>query len=225
MTLPTDPSPLRRKHNVLNYQLAVTNISELIFESDWVKAVFYREPLSRFLSAYRSKCNRADADGAIWCTKAFGDANVSFHDAVSQIYMGSISNDPHFAKQSQFCGGLHASLQYYQFKYELDRASTRDNFIRILDSVRLPYRGKSAFAIKVNKLLPPVEVDKHRNVPRFTQSSKVLNLLKFYNRQCYIRAIVDYYQVDYDLFKINYPKWAVQALGNTSHEKCDGLTY
>lgn len=181
--------------------------------------------MSRFLSAYRSKCEQTDVDGAIWCSNAFGSPNTSYHDAISLVYSNRIRKDPHFAKQSKFCGGFNLSLAHYQHVFELEKTSTREHLIGVLDSLRLPYRGHSEFAIRVNKLLPPIDVDKARTVARFTQSHDVKTLMNYYKKQCYIRTIVDYYQDDYRIFKIKYPNWAMAALRNTSRESCLGLTY
>lgn len=215
----------RRKHSVIDYALSISNISALIYDANWRKAVFYRDPLSRFLSAYRSKCERIDPDGAIWCSNAFGISNISFHEAVSQAYSYRIKIDPHFAKQSSFCGGLALAIAHFQDVHELDKSSTRENFIHLLNAMRLPYRGSSEFAVKVNKLLPPVDIDKARTVARFTHSHEEKNLKEYFTKQCYIRTIVDYYQDDYNAFRIKYPRWAMAALRNTSRESCLGLKY
>lgn len=197
----------------------------MIHDPIWRKVVFYREPLNKFLSAYRSKCERADADGAIWCFNAFGNSCISFHDAIALAYSNRIKRDPHFAKQSDFCGGFQLAIAHYQDIYPLDKSSTRVNFIQLLESLRLPYRGNSEFALKVNKLLPPVDIDKVRTVARFTHSNDARSMIEYYTKQCYIRTIVDYYQDDYNTFKIKYPVWAVTALRNTSRESCLGLIY
>jgi hypothetical protein len=53
-----------------------------------------------------------------------------------------------------------------------------------------------------------------------TNSESSEALLKYYSHSCYIRLMIDYYQRDYEIFKIPYPEWALEALENTNHHDC-----
>ena len=216
-----------KEHNVFNYNLTVRDISILISNSSWNKAIIYREPLSRFLSAYRSKCGGFDSDGYSWCRNAFGSRDVSFEAAVFKMYHFEVERDPHFARQSEFCGGLRETLRHYQFKFEMNPSTLRKHLWRLFNSVNLTNSAAFKIVNRFNRLFPPVsaKIDGKRSTSRNTFSSLSTNLLRFYSKQCYIRTIVDYYQADYDLFGIAYPMWAIPALQNTSRESCDGLTY
>ena len=73
------------------------------------KVIVYRNPLERFLSAYRSKstkCLLGDAhDGRTHCHKVFRleDENVSLVNVAYRLRTFGRHN-PHWAPQSDFCG-------------------------------------------------------------------------------------------------------------------------
>ena len=225
------PSTVNAKeHNVFNYNLTLRDISVLISNSSWTKAVIYRDPLSRFLSAYRSKCGGFDNDGLNWCRNAFGSREVNFEQAILKLYHFQIERDPHFARQSEFCGGLRTSLDHYQFKFEMSSRTLRKHLSKLFQWVNLTHPDNSKFVAKFNRLFPSARSEedaiRYRRIgARNTHSSVPSNLLTYYKKQCYIRTVVDFYQSDYDLFKIQYPKWAIQALENTSRESCENMSY
>jgi hypothetical protein len=243
-----------KEHNLYNYNLTVNDMSILIKNTSWTKAVFYREPLSRFLSAYRSKCEKFDPDGGRWCGKGLHmkTTEATFDKAVSYLYNSQMTIDAHFTPQVEFCGGLQSSLQYYQHVYELSSLHVRQDFTSILQTVQLPHKHSMSntsshmcplhnnlFLATFDTLLPapkgssedgreflPERVTHFREKTKGnTFSSNTQTLLQYYSRQCYIRVVVDFYQADYDVFNISYPEWARAALANTSRESCRGLMY
>ena len=81
-------------------------------DSSWRKVIVYRNPLERFLSAYRSKCLLGDAhDGRTHCHKVFRleDENVSLVNVAYRLRTFGRHN-PHWAPQSDFCGNTTVPL-------------------------------------------------------------------------------------------------------------------
>jgi len=103
------------RHHGLNK----TQLEDLMVDPDWTKAVFYRDPVTRFLSAYRSKCE-AGHDTTPDCIRVFGKRFASFDEALARMEQGPLPRNPHFAPASRFCGGLGATLDYYDIVHELN---------------------------------------------------------------------------------------------------------
>ena len=80
--------------------------------SSWRKLVVYRDPMERFLSAYRSKCLLAegDRDGRKHCHNLFrlNDSQISVLNVASRLPQYGHHN-PHWATQTSFCGGTVGS--------------------------------------------------------------------------------------------------------------------
>jgi hypothetical protein len=96
---------------------------EAILKNDtWHKAVFYRHPLHRFISSYKSQCT----DNVMrprHCHDTFHfQRKPTFREVVdyTATQRGYTFGSAHWRKQSEFCGGLEGSLQYYQTKEYLD---------------------------------------------------------------------------------------------------------
>lgn len=221
-----DGNNLWRRHTPKVYNLTVSQIAGFIQDPSWLKAVFYREPLSRFLSAYRSKCGLIDRDGGKMCQRIFGRTNVSFHEAVREVYSsGEGLADPHFAPQASFCGGLNRSIHHYSHVHPLDPFTSRSLFIGILTEANVSI-SKDA-AKRIDMFFPIVKkksdfllTGKHFGADHQTHSNELATLLEYYKEPCYVRGVVMYYQADYDLFRIPIPDWAQSALASTTHAQC-----
>lgn len=61
------------------------SINTIFNDPSWTKAVFYREPLGRFLSGWLDKC---DDISRVYCVHVFGGTNVSFRDAALSLAHG-----------------------------------------------------------------------------------------------------------------------------------------
>ena len=69
------------------------NLLDAFVDPEWSRAVFYRDPLERFLSGYMSKCEDGfDPDRWI-CEQVFGQYNASFDQAVA---MAASTSDTEF---------------------------------------------------------------------------------------------------------------------------------
>jgi hypothetical protein len=83
--------------------------------SGWGKFVVYRDPLQRFLSAYRSKCLLADSDGRKHCHQHFNlaQSQMSPLEVARRLPHKGMLN-AHWAPQSVFCGQTVGKLwQHY----------------------------------------------------------------------------------------------------------------
>lgn len=65
--------------------------------------VVKRDPIERFVSAFKSKCRNADGDGERHCWKLFG-YNATMHSVALALYRRKSLN-PHWAEQHTFCDG------------------------------------------------------------------------------------------------------------------------
>ena len=105
----------------------------------WTSAVFVRDPLERFLSAYLSKCTRGrDPDFEV-CQQVFGHKYVSFAHAVQVLTAvddlpPGWAND-HFRLQSRFCNGTVGQAAAFDHTYVLDRATSRAAVEDLLERV------------------------------------------------------------------------------------------
>ena len=143
-------------HNPKVYNISLVSLAEHVVDPSWIKVVFYRDPLSRFLSAFLSKCEHRDMnDPKPICLNTFGHAYATFHQAVTLIYQSNTFSDPHFAQQSRLCGGLTYSLSHYQGVYELNPLTSRDIILKILKKIRVPISGGVSQILK--KLFPKVD--------------------------------------------------------------------
>ena len=79
--------------------------------NSWRKLVVYRDPMERFLSAYRSKCLLGDRDGRTHCHQVFklNNSQISVLNVASRLAKYGHYN-PHWATQSSFCGGTVGSM-------------------------------------------------------------------------------------------------------------------
>jgi len=89
-----------------------TAVRELFDQPSWRRAVIHRDPVERFVSAFKSKCLMRDAiDGRANCHDVFQltDSSVNIR-AVAQRLPAFGHTNPHWAPQSHFCGGAVGQL-------------------------------------------------------------------------------------------------------------------
>ena len=121
-----------------HHNLNKKDMESILANPEWTKAVFYRDPIDRFVSAFQSKCGGFDPDGEEHCTDSFGHPNSTFSDALHHIKTANTIQNPHFAPMSEFCGGLSNSLQYYDMVQELKRDTVGDHVRQLLQKVGVP---------------------------------------------------------------------------------------
>ncbi|KAJ8605653.1 hypothetical protein CTAYLR_000160 [Chrysophaeum taylorii] len=188
--------------------LAADDVEDLVRNESWHKAVFFREPLERFVSAFKSKCEPGhDHDGPMRCLRAFARRNVSFVDAVSSIIEndGALKPDPHFLPQVNFCGGLNATLKYYDTVVQLEPSTARARVSALLEKI-----GVVDPDLQFSDLFPQ-RGEPYPETPRaaahFTHShAKVRAYFQAAPRLA--RLLAHHYKDDYRLFGIDVPAWA-----------------
>ena len=109
-----------------HHGLKKSDLEDMLQNPEWTKAVFYRHPLTRYLSAFRSKCEGWDWDGWKRCVDAFGFKKGGFAFVLNALLQNQTRafNDPHFSPMSRFCGGLDNTLDYYDVVHRLSTNTT-----------------------------------------------------------------------------------------------------
>ena len=130
--------------------------SSRIHDPTWLKYVFYREPLTRFLSGYLEKCYGRPGG---YCKRVFGDTHVSFGAAVASLRTHDKHRlDGHFRQQADRCGvdatrrsagvaPLSQNLRHWT-AHELDPLTSRKHVGEML-------RRANISAPKFSQLFPP----------------------------------------------------------------------
>lgn len=216
-----------QRHCPLVYGYSSHDIANIYRNTSWTKAVFYRDPISRFISA----CDHDDAtdkDGKRLCRTVFGTEKPTFEQAIRKILYKGMKpfRDPHFARQSDFCGGLVDSLQFYDEMHLLQPHTTREHFLEILHKAHVELTDK--LMTKLDLFIPEVSYSaerfsvnaSHLGNEHFTNSADEDMQLKYLTDDCYIRALVDYYKLDYELFGLRFAPYVEQALANTDSKAC-----
>jgi hypothetical protein len=112
-----------------HFHIDRATLQDMLQSNNWTKAVFYRDPVARFVSAFRSKCEQGhDYDGPVNCAEAFGNEITVLPDALYQMattvgggrHDGRIVANAHFTPMGRFCGGLDRTLPYYDVVEPLD---------------------------------------------------------------------------------------------------------
>ena len=200
-----------RENTPQKHGLNKGDLERLLMNKTWHKAVFYREPLERFLSGYLSKCGLRDQNGKRHCLNEFSKMPDNFSDAVrlmgdpGHLHGKKISNE-HFLDQASFCGGLKDSLQFYDTVEQLDRDSSNRKVTELLAKVNI--------TLDVSTLFPkPGDIgpdrhnsDAHDNLGRYFGDVDSLAL----------RRLRDHYKMDYELFGMATPDWAEALIQNRS---------
>lgn len=127
------------------FGLNKSDLEELLINPNWTKAVFYRDPATRFLSAFQSKCVKRENRGK-YCKlmfkigglggktakarkKHYTLGNFTFDDGIDIVAADPSfvqDTDFHIMPQANFCGGLSKTLQYYDFVDQItERTSPR----------------------------------------------------------------------------------------------------
>ena len=117
-----------RRNTPSHHNLTVADLEDIVNDPKWTKAVFYRDPVSRFVSAFQSKCGFGDnMNGRKHCIEAFGrnvtDGSIeSFHTALDIIneHPEQVFSNTHWKPMNQHCGGLKTSIDQFQFVHQLD---------------------------------------------------------------------------------------------------------
>lgn len=199
------------RHHGLNK----THLESLLANPDWTKAIFYRDPVPRFLSAFRSKCEPGH-DTTPDCQNVFGKRHASFDDVLARMEQGPMPRNPHFTPASEFCGGLGSTLDYYDVVHELDAETAPKHVEALLLKVGVePEMAKSLVdgivrTRGINKdnrseqlaaqLGVELGVGKTQGEGHNTEASK--ELCTYYNTTEKLALIQKAFSVDYNTFQL-----------------------
>jgi len=193
-------------------------LEDAIVNPAWHKAVFYREPMERFLSGYRSKCEEGhDSDGPNHCRPFFGKRFPTFPEAVNAVarmdqQMSDAEqmdqkSDVHWTRQTKFCGGLDRTLQYYDTVVQVDHHTAREEVQKMLNKSGIESSDLPLF----DKLFPKGTVG-NTGLNKGHVTAADAHMLEYYNTPDLTNTILEHYMEDYVLFGIRAPPWAVTAL-------------
>ena len=188
----------------------------MLLNDTWHKAVFYREPLERFLSGFRSKCEPGHDADIFHCTSAFGTQRSTFVNAVQHLAAmddqhkdADQSIDVHWQRQARFCGGLENTLQYYDTIEELKRDTAHEKVSNLLTKVGIPKPISATFPI-FDSIIPPSKEDRGDLLKHQTNAGS--SLKQYYKNPSMTNTVISHYLEDYLLFGIKAPLWAVSSL-------------
>jgi hypothetical protein len=203
------------KNTPEHHKISKGRLQRILANKQWTKAFFYRDPISRYVSAFRSKCDKFDEDGFWHCREAFLDGNITFPKALYQMTQPGINHlsaNPHFASYGTFCGGLDQTLDYYDIVQPLDPKTVGSLLPTMFDRVRVDNattdvlikevvdsRGRLSSDIAQVKdrwgLEPDFGVTEQHN----TNSGNVFN--DYMSSPEAVRIVQDFYASDYALFR------------------------
>lgn len=208
------------------------DIEGILVNRSWHKALFYRDPVERFVSAYRSKCEGADPDGRWVCAMTFGSPEASFPLAVHRLRESDQKRrtekeeieheykmNEHFMKQSSFCGGLMNSAQYYNTIESLEKDTAAKKVTKLLHDIG----ADPSWVDNFDELFPAGEPNDASLADISTKTREAasasatdahntnsLEHLRDYlppNHPETLAALIQHYQDDYTLFNITAPSW------------------
>lgn len=200
------PNPHWFANSPSSHKLSKEDLEHMLLNKTWHKAVFYREPLSRFLSGYRSKCEPGHDLDTHHCHTAFGSESATFVDAVKAIAKldhelmdGRQHIDIHYQRQARFCGGLENTVQYYDTVEELKSSTSHDKISTLLRTIGVPEP-------KVSSLMQPLDAKTRHH----THASR--SIRSYYTEAWLTNTVMSHYMKDYLLFGIKAPDWAIKHL-------------
>ena len=147
----------------------------------------------------------------------FHDRNPSFAGAVRQLSLNEdFTPDPHFCLQADLCT-LRKNLPLFDEPFNLDQTLAYNWITRVLAKAKVEITPSVNRTIFTNFAPPGVAGIMTNHI---THSAEIETLLHYYNHDCLIRLVVSHYQVDYSLFRLPYPDWAVGAIERVTLKEC-----
>ena len=212
--IPNPQNPSWTYYQASDYNLQADDLTRILQDSTWLKVLIYRDPLERFLSAYRSKCELFHDDV---CDTVFHHHRPTFAQAIQRIILhDDVSPDSHFIPQSSICN-LRVTLPYFSERFILDTYTAYDNFVDVLKKAHIEITPKVNSSLYRN--FPPPGIQSMIGA-HATHSSNNSTLLAYYNHDCFIRLIANYYKEDYWILKLPYPEWTIGAMERTTVNQC-----
>lgn len=189
------------------------------------RAVFVRDPLERFLSAFLDKCLSGTCDRGVmdFCglmrkPEQKGQP-IPFRQAVEWLQTQNVSSpdiDGHWRSQSHHCE-LHSRLHEYTLLGFMDKKTLAKNAACLLDRAGLNF---------LNTQSSEASASAFWQVPDAASSSSGATteyLKSFYSKEA-AEIVYSIFKDDYDLFKLPRPDWMDNAHGSffldTRPSKC-----
>lgn len=232
-----------------HHNLTFADLDRMMLDKEWHKAIFFRDPLERFASAFNSKCvpGHADSDGPTVCAAQFGAANVSWLSAVLKVadydaahsFQGRAEDfNINFRPMAHFCGGLGRTLRHYNTVEMLSSdGSTRKKVVAMLKSVNVSVRkipGFEKLFVKGTtagsaKAMPSLgnrskSIPNARSWPHSRSTGTAEHMEQFYPKQetWVANTIVRHFWNDYRIFRPYGLKLPIEV-ANKTQDKDAGL--
>ena len=194
------PQKIWRQNGPEVHNMSKQDLENVMMNPEWTKAVFYRDPKERFLSAYNSKCVTGhDGDGKDHCQQSFGLFNVGFEEVLHKMETEdgrkTAQKNVHFREAGDFCGGLTNTIQYYDFVEELNKETAPMKVQNILEKIGVE-RNLTERLVDTY-----VRTSKAQTKSHVTNADK--NLCAYYTSSAKINLIEDSYKDDYKLFNMS----------------------
>lgn len=207
------------------FGLFKSDLEDLHTNPEWTKAVFFRDPATRFLSAFQSKCIKPMEEGGHTCRSMFQIhwlKNFTFDDAIDAVAANPslVQNyNFHSMPHANFCGGLSNTLPYYDFVDQITESTSSYTIGKLLKRIGvnetlnngitdcLVTRKDCTYLKSVVPLYAPDFQFPTTKSKTDTRASKHITgsnhgdtLLKNYKTNERLKIIQKAYQADYDLF-------------------------
>jgi len=177
------------------------------------RAVFVRDPLERFLSAFLDKCR--DSCSNPFCQMRTLEQKgyaIPFSQAIEWLKtINTSSTEGHFRSQSRHCE-LNSRLHEYTILHVMEKQTLAINAACLLERAGLSYLDVESSAA----------INKH---PMTSDPSETTEYLKSFYTQESAETVYNAYNEDYALFKLPRPSWIEHAHGkffsDAGSTKCD----
>jgi len=188
-------------NNPDNYGLKKADLEKILADPSWHKAVFFRDPLWRFLSAYKSKCEEYHQDGEQHCREHFGKFPISFPNALQVLGEWNESRplDVHFERQTNFCGGVANTIEYYDTVEDLDPETSQEKVAKLLHKIGINPEDVTNFT----KTFPKKDASKNFEQGSSAHGTDSGDEIGQYFENLpvgLVRKLLEYYSVDYANF-------------------------
>jgi len=172
--------------------------SQVFSDNTAIRAVFIRDPLERFLSAFLNKC---DGRGDSNCLQ--NTDGKPFAIAIqNSVKMAMPWSNTHWNLQSEHCE-LQKRIHEYNFISLMQPSTFTDNAMCLMSLGNLTQYASNA----IGELTFTTQVN-----PTLKTKNHFSALKKFYTPEA-ARAVMELYKTDYDLFKVPEPAWINDATG------------
>jgi len=193
------------RYGIAQRSFTAAGASKVFNDPDSVRAVFVRDPLERFLSAFLSKCADASCKNQFCFMRKMsqlGEA-IPFSQAVEWALTQDLTHvDGHFRLQSRHCE-LHNRLHEYSVIGVMQSDTLAEDASCMLSRANLSHVNYNSHT----KTAPFWKVGHHRN-----RSENVEFLQSFYDQEA-ANAMYNLLKEDYETFKMPKPSWIDSAHG------------